>query len=109
MARILIRAGYDFARLFSFKKDGVAEDLSTATIEASLKNEAKTTELITDTAQTDGNGATWSAGDVILRFAAAATTGLSPGNAWIEVAVILAGARLPYEDIPVAIEAGYTL
>lgn len=109
MARVLIRAGYDFARTFSFRLDGSAEDLSSATIEACVKNEAKTSELITDQAQTNDGGASWAAGSVILRFTAASTTGLTPGNAWIEVAVTLAGKRLAYEDIPCVIESGYAL
>lgn len=109
MAKILIRSGYDFSRKFLFELDGSAENLAAATIKASLKNEAKTSELITDTAQTNTGGADWSAGQVILRFPAASTTGLTPGNAWIEVSVVLSGERMAYEDIPVTVEAGYTL
>ncbi len=106
--RILLRAGYDFVGKFLCKLDGTAEDLSTASlIEASLVNEVKTTELIADTAQTNANGADWATGVVSVVFAAAATTGLSPGNAWIEIAVVLAGKRLAYEHIPVVIEAGW--
>ena len=109
MSRVLIRAGYDFARSFTFKLEGDVEDLSTATIEACLKNEGKTAELITDTAQANTAPASWATGIVVLRFPAASTTSLTPGNAWIEVAVVLSGARLAYEDIPVVIEAGYAL
>lgn len=109
MARIVLRAGYDFARKFQARLDGVAEDVSSYTIEACLKNEAKTAELITDTAQTNTGGASWATGDVIIRFPASATTGLAAGNAWIEVAIIAGSERFPVEDIPVVIEAGYAL
>lgn len=107
--RILIRAGYDFGRIFTFLLDGDPEDLSGATIETSLKNEDKSAELITDTAQVDGDPASWADGEVLIRFPAASTLTLQPQRAWIEVAVVQDGIRLPYEDIPVVVEAGFTL
>ncbi len=109
MAKILIRSGYDFARKFLAKLDGVVEDLSAATIEASLKNEAKTTELITDTAQANTSPAAWVSGQVVVRFPAASTAGLAAQNAWIEVAIVVSGERFPVDDIPCVIETGYTL
>jgi hypothetical protein len=108
-ARILLRSGYDFARRFTLYLDGVPEDLSAATIEASLKNEDKSAELITDTAQSNVGDADWANGDVVVRFAAADSAALEPQRAWIELAVVISGVRLPYEDIPVVIEKGYTL
>ncbi len=109
--RILLKKGYDFAIKRTFYLDGVAENLSAATIKASLLNEGKTSELIADVTQTDGGGATWSSGVVIIRFTAAQTAaGISAaGNGHIEVSVVVGGIRYAYEDIPVAIEIGYSL
>ena len=110
--RYLLRAGYDFEILRLFTNDtgsgATAEDLSAATlIEACVKNYGKTAELITDTTQTNTGSASWSTGIVAIRFTAAQTTGLVAQSGWIEVAVVLAGTRIRYEDIPVDIEAGF--
>ncbi len=108
MSRILIRQGYDFDRRRTFKVDRVAQDLSGASISICLKNEAKTVELIADTAQTDTGDADWQNGIVILRFASGQTTGLSTfGNAFIEISVEIGGVKQAYEDIPVVIERGF--
>ncbi len=111
MIKQILRAGYDFIGQYTFYLDKAPEDLSAATlIEWSLKNATKTVELITDTTQDSGaSGASWSTGVVILQFSAAQTVGLSPGDGFIEVAVVKGGLRLPYPDIPVTIEAGFTL
>ncbi len=109
MRRVILRSGYDFDRVFTFRVDGDPEDLSAATISASLKNEDKSAELITDTPQTDGAPASWEDGEVLVRFGAGQTAALSPQRAWIEVAVVLGGVRLPYEDIPVVVEKGFVL
>lgn len=106
--RLLIRTGFDFeSPPLTFYVAGEPEDLSAATIEAVLKSEDKSTELIADTAQVDGSGASWADGVVVIRFPLADTTALTPGRAWIEVAVVLSGIRLPYEDLPVVIEEGH--
>ncbi len=111
MSKNLVRAGYDYVGKYTFYLDGVPEDLSGASlIECSLKNAAKTVELITDTAQSNGaTGASWASGVVVISFLAAQTVGLSPGDGFIEVAVVNGGLRIPYDDIPVIIEAGFTL
>ncbi|MBA3622957.1 MAG: hypothetical protein H0W48_00505 [Methylibium sp.] len=108
--RILLRSGYDFERRFSLSLDGQPEDLSAATITASLKNQAKTSELIADVSQANtGAGVSWSTGEVAVRFPAASTAALQPASAWLEIAVVLGGKRLAYEDIPVVIETGHAL
>lgn len=108
--RYLIRAGYDFERIFTFLIDGSVEDLSAAAIKASLKNDAKTLELIVDTSQTNtGTDVDWRTGEVAIRFPASLTAALTAQNAWIEVAVVLAGIRLPYADLPAVVELGYVL
>ncbi len=109
MARIIMRSGYDFARKFTFKLDGVAEDLSAATIKASVKNDTKTSEIIIDTAQTNTGGADWANGIVVLAFTSSQTAALAAQNAYIEIAVVISGQRIPYEDVPIVIETGYTL
>lgn len=109
MRRIILRSGYDFDRIFVLRLDGDPEDLSAATIKASLKNEDKSAELIVDTAQTDGAPASWEDGEVLVRFSAGQTAALQPQRAWIELAVVIAGVRLPYEDIPVVVEKGWVL
>lgn len=107
-ARIIIRSGYDFAREFTVRVDGVAEVLTGATIEASLKNEDKSAELIADVAQSDGAPANWAAGKVVVRFTAVTTAGLTPQRGWIELGIVKDGLRLPVEDIAVVIEKGWT-
>ncbi len=107
VARNLIRSGYDYEREYTFRVDGEPEDLSAATIEASLVSEDKQSELITDTAQSNVLGS-WVDGRVVIRFPAASTTNLSPGRAWIEVAAVIGGIRLPYDSIPVIVEKGWT-
>ncbi len=108
MSRILVRQGYDFSRRRTFSVDGVAQDLSAATIKICLKDSTKATELITDTAQTNDGGASWATGVVILRFTAVQTAALATfGDAFIELSVVIAGIRYPYEDIPVVIERGF--
>lgn len=109
MADALLRTGYDFAERYLIRLDSSAEDLSTATIEASLKNSTKTTELIADTAQANTGGADWANGVVEIIFPAASTTGLTAGSAWIEVAITKGGYRRPCPDLPVIIETGFTL
>lgn len=109
MANFLIRSGYDFAERVQLDFDGVPEDVSSATIEASLVSYDKTSELITDTAQTNsGTGVDWSLGIVGIVFPASATTSLTPQRAWIELAVVIGSSRLPYPSIPVTIEKGWT-
>lgn len=109
MAAIVLSTGKDFARKFRLKLDGAAEDVSTYTIECSVKNAAKTSELIPDTAQTNTGGAAWASGEVIIRFPASATTGLTPQDAWIETTVFISGEKFHVDDIPIVIETGYTL
>ncbi len=110
MNKQIVRAGYDFIGQYTFYLDGIAEDLSSASlIECSLKNEAKTSELIADTSQNSGaTGASWASGVVVIQFSAAQTVGLTAGNGYIEVAVVKGGLRLVYPDIAVVIEAGLT-
>lgn len=113
-ARNIVRTGYDYVRKYTFTLDGAAENLSTATIKASLKSADKSVELIADTSQDSAaTGAAWGTGDVVLQFAAAATAAIDTAyigqSAWIEVAVTLSGKRLAYDDIPVVIEKGYVL
>ncbi len=106
MSKIIVRATYDFARNFVIKRDGLALNVSSATIKASLKNQAKTVALIASTAQSNTGGADWATGALILRFSGVQTTGLSAQDGFIEVSILLAGERLPVEDIPVIIETG---
>lgn len=107
---VLLRTGYDFARAIRITSNGTNENLTGATIKASLKNAAKTTELITDTAQSSGaTGADWSTGLVVITFTAASTAALTAGTAWIEISIVLSGTRLPTNDIAVDIQTGYTL
>ncbi len=109
MRRIILRSGYDFDRVFVFRIDGDPEDLSAATISASLKNEDKSAELIPDTPLANVSPASWATGEVLIRFGAGQTATLQPQRAWIEVAVVIAGVRLPYEDIAVVVEKGWVL
>lgn len=105
MIRPLIRVGYDFVWTYTFEIDGIAEDLSAATISASLKNGAGA-EIITDTTQTNNGGADWLNGVVLLRFTKTQTAGLTAGDGFIEVSVTKAGIKIPYRDIAVDIETG---
>lgn len=110
MAKTLIRTGYDFTKKYTLKLDGTAENLSTASlIEASLVSGDKLSELIVDTAQTNTGGADWANGVVVVNFTAAQTAAIALGDAWIELAVVLGGLRLPYDSIPVVVEKGWTL
>jgi len=111
MAVPLIRSGYDVAVALRVRVDGANEDLSAATIKASLVNAAKTSELIADTAQSAAAaGAAWGSGLVVVEFSAAQTTGLSPADvAYIELAITLSGKRLPVEHVPVKVETGWTV
>lgn len=105
-SRAVIKTGYDFSWPYTLRLNGVVEDLSTATIKACLLSDDKATELITDTTQTNTNGASWSTGYVIIRFASVSTS-LTAQNAWIEIQVTLAGEKIVYEDQPAVIEVGH--
>lgn len=106
----LIRSGYDVSILLRVRVDGANEDLSAATISASLVSADKTSELIADTAQSSGaTGASWADGLVAVVFPAASTTSLAIGTGNIELAIVKASVRLPCESIPVRIEKGWTL
>lgn len=116
-SRITLRTGYDFSHKFKARLDGVQEDLSTATaIKASIKSYDKTVEYVADVAQTNTGTAAWATGDIVVRFAASATTAINAQiapkvavAAWIEVAVTIGGERLAYDDIPILIEYGWTV
>ncbi len=110
--RLLIRTGYDFIHERTFYLDGVADTnlASASLIEISVKNELKTSELIADVAQTNTGGAVWASGIVMLRLTAVQTATIAAAqNGWIEIAVVIAGIRYCYEDIPVVIEVGFAL
>ncbi len=109
MLRPLMRAGYDFSWKFTFDVDGEPEDLSAATISISLKNEAKTSELITDTSQTNTGDADWANGIVVLRFTKTQTSGLATQNAFIEISVTKTLEKIPYRDIAIDVETGVNL
>jgi hypothetical protein len=111
-SHMLIRTGYDFRRVLRLTLDGAAEDVSGATaIYASVKNMAKTSELIADTLLSSvDTGAAWASGLVTVSFTAAQTALISQAQeGWLEIALKTGGKRLPYEDLPVIIETGYAL
>ena len=106
----IIRSGYDAAIPVRIRVGGVNEPLTGYTIKACLKDRAKLVELITDTVQSSSaDGADWTNGLLIVEFPLTATGGLTPDSAWIEIAVIRNGKRLPVNDVPVTIETGYVL
>ena len=111
MAIPLIRSGYDAKIMVRVRVDGTNENLTGATVEASLVDATKTTELIVDTAQSSGTtGADWASGLVAVVFNAAATTALVAADvAYIELGITLSGTRLPCDSVPVRIEKGWTL
>ena len=111
MAIPLIRSGYDVKIMVRVRVDSGNEDLTGATIEASLVDAAKTAELIVDTAQSSGAaGASWSTGLVAVVFTAAQTAALvAADTAFIELGITLSGIRLPCDSVPVRIEKGWTL
>lgn len=103
-----MRSGYDFSRRFQVTLDGIAENLTGATIVAVLKNQAKSAELIADTAQSSGStGANWPTGQVVVAFPKTATTSLTPQIAWLEIGITVGGEKLPAEDVPIVIEKGW--
>lgn len=110
--RPLLRRGYDFAERFKIKIQGTVEDLSTATIEASVVDGTKLIELIADTSQANTGNASWATGIVEVIFTAAATAALPDSainrQAFIELGVTKGTTRLPCRSIPIDIEEGFT-
>lgn len=111
MSAPLIRSGYDVSILVRVRVNGVNEDLSTATIKASLVNADKSAELITDTAQSSSaTGASWAAGLIAVEFTAAQTASLTAAAANLEIAITTSGGkRVPCESVPVRVEKGWTI
>lgn len=110
MTTPIVRSGYDFSTLVQIRFDGDKEDLSAATIRASLKNADKSAELIADIAQSSASaGASWSTGLIAITFLASVTAALVPGDAWIEIAITKSARLLPCDDVRCVIETGYAL
>jgi len=106
----IIRSNYDVVVQVRIRSDGANENLSAATIKASLVNADKSAELIADTVQSsDATGAAWASGLVVVEFSLAQTSALVPGSAFIELAITNGGKRTPTNSIPVTIEKGWTV
>jgi hypothetical protein len=110
----LIKTGYDFRRVVTILEDGAPMNLTGATAgKAVLKNRVKSLELIADTViDLNAIGTDLPNGMIVVAFSSAATAAIAAsgiGIGFIEIAIVKDGARLPIEDLEVAIEKGYAL
>lgn len=105
----LIRSGYDFRRVVQILSGGSPMVLTGATgAVVALKDLGKATELIADTAVSlVATGTDLATGRLVVQFSAAQTAGLLPELAWIEIAILIDGLRLPVYDLAVVIERGF--
>lgn len=114
----LIRSGYDFDITALLELDGVPDpNAGTYTMVACLVDERKRVRLFADEAATSVGGGVvriqFSPGNTAsvpadyLRSYERAASGAYQRQAWIELAIVTAGKRLPVAHLEAALELGW--
>ncbi len=98
--------GDDWALGFTLWDNGAVKDVSAATIDAAILDQAGN-EIISDTALlSTATGATWASGAVIVNIPSATTLALAPGEYRLVIQTTIAGNKTTWPFIPVEVQKG---